>query len=163
MFQNITLKSYGLYLLGGVAAIGVVIGIVFGCAAFVHEVTKERPHFNSGKVIERNYEPAHNEPRSRQVYDGEDCTSSYDSYTKTYKESCWPRYRTEWYMVFVPDYWSIKIENCNVFHKDGTQWVDKKTNTPKCFTKWLSVDGIAFNSPTTKLGVVYGTELGANQ
>lgn len=138
-----TLERY-LKLVGlGCAGVVVLILLFFGGKALWHEATKERPHFNTGKVVQRDYEAAHNESRTRQVYDGEDCYTT--GYGDNQRRECSPSYRTEWYSVYVPASWSIQIENCNVFHKDGTQWVDSKTGSNKCFKKWVDVDETTYN------------------
>lgn len=133
-----SLKRNLLIIAAGVILILVLAGITFGGKWVYREATKERPHWSTGKVIQKDYQPAHSEDRTRQVYAGESCSSIYDYSTKTYNRTCTPQYRTEWYTVDIPDHWWIRIENCNVSKKDGTIW-SHKDGTPKCFKKWVGI------------------------
>lgn len=137
-----SLQNYTRYLVVGVGALVVLVLLGFGAKAAFHEITKERPHFSTGTVINRDYSPAHTEQRSRRQYAGEDCHTDYQGH-----EECSSRYITVWYDVYVPDDWDIQIQNCNVSHKDGTQWVDKE-GQPKCFKKWIDVDQMSYNATT---------------
>lgn len=133
----------------GFVAILLLVVLGFGAKAALHEITKERPHFNTGTVIQKDFTPAHTDMVPQQQYAGEDCTSRYDSYTKSYTRSCSPRYITIWVPRYVPDAWDIEIQNCNVYHKDGRLWVDKQGNA-KCFKKWISVDQTTYTNYTIK-------------
>lgn len=144
-----TTNRYLTYVGGGILVIGILIGIVFGCKAFIHEVTKERPHFNSGKVVNRDFRPSHYDDWMENRWIGEVC---YGSGTN---RNCTQQYMQVWHHDYVPDRWEIQIQNCNVNHKDGTQWVDK-TGAAKCFEKWLGVDQNDYNVYT--IGKDYGVE-----
>jgi hypothetical protein len=144
--------------LSPLARLGVVIGSVLGgvlilfalglgAKAAWHEMTKERPHFNTGKIIQKDFNPSHYDSVPRQQYAGEDCTTDSRG-----TRSCTPHYITVYDQVFVPDDWNVQIQNCNVMHKNGTQWVNKD-GTPKCFHKWVDVDQTTYNQ--SKIGAEY--------
>lgn len=149
-----TPKQLGLFAAIGFGAILLLLLVGFGAKAAFHEITKERPHFNTGTVINKDFTPAHTDMVPQQQYAGEDCTSTYDSYTKSYNRTCSPRYITIWVPVFVPDDWDIEIQNCNVYHKDGRLWVDKDGDA-KCFKKWIDVDQTTYSVAT--MGAKYGS------
>lgn len=136
-----TVRTYGKVVGGIIVGLLLLFVLIIGGKAVFHEITKERPHYNTGTVIEREYVPAHTDLVPQQQYVGEDC--SYDSYTKS--ESCSARYITVFVNEFVPDDWNIRIENCHVLHKNGDLWVDKQGNA-KCFHKWIDVDHETYNS-----------------
>jgi hypothetical protein len=142
-----TYKRYGIYT--GVALV-VLVGLFFLIKFIVHQATMERPHYNSGKIVQRDYSPAHTDMVPQQRFTGETCE------TVNKVEECTPHYMMVLVPVYYPSSWSIQIENCNVHHKDGSQWVDKKTGAAKCFSKWVGVDETAYNSKTTQMGVVWG-------
>lgn len=104
-----------------------------------HEATKERPHFSSGQIVKKDFDPAHYDDYTTQQYVGESCSGSGNNRT------CTAQYVTVWHHEYVPDRWSVQIKNCNVYHKNGNLWLDKQSN-PKCFKKWVGVDGGSYNS-----------------
>lgn len=138
-----TLATYKKYAIIGLASVvGLFLFGVIAKAAW-HEATKERPHFSSGKVIERDFTPAHTEMIPQQQYVGETCSSYSNADGSSYR-SCSPNYITIMVPNHVPDDWDVRIENCNVFHKDGTQWANKD-GSAKCFKKWIDVDESTYN------------------
>lgn len=143
-----TSRKYLTYVGVGILAIGLLIGVVFGCGAFIHEVTKERPHFNSGEIVQRDYIAQHYDDYTTQQYAGETCSGSGSS------RNCTPFYITVFHHEFVPDRWRIQIENCHVNHKDGSPWMTKQ-GTNKCFKKWVDVDGIVYNNKASRMGVMW--------
>lgn len=145
------MRRYLTYIGFGLAIIAALVGIGFGCAAFIHEATKERPNFNTGQVVDRHYSPAHTDLIPQLQYAGESCY--YNSSSKS--NSCTPQYRTVLIPIFVSDKWSIQIKNCSVFKKDQTQWVNKD-GSPACFTKWITVDQTQYDQ--IQLGEQWGAQ-----
>lgn len=143
MLTNSPQTKKFLFIVG--AVLGGILGIAVlfvSCSAAVKFALKERPSFNVGTVIERDYDHAWTEFGFRQQYSGESCTQIGDV------RSCTPQYITVPYTIHHPEQWDIKIRNCNVAKKDGTIWVDKEGH-PKCFTKWVGVDETSYNRVKT--------------
>lgn len=138
MNEKLTLKQLSHYGLAVLLAIGLMSGLFFGIKAIVHEATKERPHFNTGKIMQKDYHAAHYNDWLENRYIGQSCSGSGST------QVCTSLYMPVWHHDYVPDSWSIQIENCNVLHKDGRQWVDKQGNN-KCFKKWIDVDQTTYN------------------
>ena len=86
---------------------------------------------DQGYVRQKNFEPAHNESRTRQVYDGETCTQSPPIGKMPGSRNCTPVYHTEWYEEFVPAKWELKLEDC------------KKPDD--CESGWKPVDETTYN------------------
>lgn len=130
---NLTLHTYLKVL--GVVVVGLIVITLagFGAKAAYHEITKERPHFNTGTIIQKDFDPAHYDDYTTQQYMGQTCYGSGTTQT------CTDNYMTVYHHDYVPDSWSVRIQNCNVYHKNGSLWVDKRGNA-KCFHKWIDVD-----------------------
>lgn len=137
--EKITLRQLYLGFLGFVVALGLLTGLFYGCKAVIHQITKERPHFTTGTVLQREFHPAHYDDWIEQRYMGETCSGSGDNRT------CTSIYMPVYHHDYVPDDWNIQIQNCNVMHKDGSQWVDKH-GANKCFKKWVGVTHDQFDS-----------------
>lgn len=68
------------------------------CTALLASCNSEPPP-QEGKVVDREYEPAHYESVAHteyrsEVYTDTECSSEYDSYTKSYQQRCRPVTRT---------------------------------------------------------------------
>jgi hypothetical protein len=136
--MRLTVTQYKHYILIVVAIIIGLCLVGFAGKVIWHEATKERPHFNTGSIVNKNFDPAHYDDYTTQQYVGETCNGTGAS------QVCTSNYVTVWHHDYVPDNWSIQIENCNVYHKNGDLWVDKHGNA-KCFKKWLDVDHGAYD------------------
>lgn len=139
MHRKFTPKQLGIGALLILGALMAVILLGFGAKAAVHEITKERPHFSTGIVVDKDFNPAHYDDYTTQQYVGETC------YGTGTNRNCQSNYITIYHHDYVPDDWNVRIENCNVYHKDGRLWVDKHGKA-KCFKKWIDVDQSTYNS-----------------
>lgn len=137
--ERLTLRHYMVGLGVVVGAVVLLFALGVGAKAAYHEITKERPHFNTGVVINKDFDPAHYDDYATQQYTGESCYGTGTSRT------CTSNYITIWHHDYVPDNWSVQIKNCNVMHKNGTLWVDKH-GAAKCFKKWIDVDNSFYKS-----------------
>lgn len=90
---------------------------LLACAVLSLSACTEPPSL--GTVVSNRFEPAHNEQRSRQVYDGTHTEWKYDwcaSRDADYncvggmKHVTVTDYRTEYYTVWIPDQWHIGVE-----------------------------------------------------
>lgn len=100
-------------IVGGTLGLATVIVSLCGLGAYaIVQSTHPDKKVREGRVIERKFIPAHDESYTVQVYDGETCYPSYDSYTKSYKQNCTSHYHTEWRTDHIPDAWWVKVEGC---------------------------------------------------
>lgn len=142
------LKRYEYWVGGTVLGLAILVGLFFGIKAIVHQVTMERPHFSSGEIVQRHDDPAHYDDWIEQRWIGQTCSGSGSNQT------CTQLYMPVFHHDFVPEAWSIQIENCHVNHKDGSPWMTKQ-GTNKCFKKWIDVDGSTYNSKAARMGVTW--------
>lgn len=114
-------------IIGVLATAGVLA--VIGIAWYVFQTMPA--NLIEGEVVNRDFTPAHyeSEPRTRQVYDGQDCrtTTNSSGFTST---SCTSKYRSETYYVdvFYNDDWDIAVDGCSQNRRGDTicriDWVD---------------------------------------
>lgn len=146
--SDITLRQYAAGVIGLVVVAAIILGMFFFVKFLVHEATKERPHFNTGTIIQREYNPAHYDDWTEHRWIGQICSGSGTSRT------CIDQYMWVQHHDYVPDDYDIRIENCEVHRKDGTVWVDKHGNA-KCFHKWIDVDVTVYHNPNTAMGKIW--------